>query len=107
MVVRTWTWLASTAPFPQLSSQRHTLRLIPDDPTQVFVAYNDSRSAPSSFSAGAFSTDGGTTFTDIHAFPNTFGDPVVLYNHDTATWYTIWLDGNAGCTLGGFKSMIP
>src|SRR5580704_8809831 len=79
----------------------------PDDPTQVFVAYNDSSQAPGSFSAGAFSTDGGTTFTDIHAFPSTFGDPVVLYNHDTATWYTIWIDGNAGCTLGGFKTTDP
>jgi hypothetical protein len=79
----------------------------PDDPTQVFVAYNDSSQAPGSFSAGAFSTDGGTTFTDIHAFPNTFGDPVVLFNHDTATWYTIWIDGNAGCTLGGFKTTDP
>src|SRR4029077_3529234 len=79
----------------------------PDDPTQVFVAYNDSSQAPGSFSAGAFSTDGGTTFTDIHAFPNTFGDPVVLYNHDTATRYTIWIDGNAGCTMGGFKTTDP
>ena len=79
----------------------------PDDPTQVFVAYNDSSQAPGSYSAGAFSTDGGTTFTSMHVFPNTFGDPVVLYNKSTATWYTIWIDGNGGCTMGGFKSNDP
>ncbi len=93
--------------FPHIVQSETYTTANPDDPTQVFVAYNDSQGAPSSFSAGAFSTDGGTTFTTIHAFPNTFGDPVVLYNKSTATWYTIWIDGNAGCTLGGFKSTDP
>jgi hypothetical protein len=23
------------------------------------------------------------------------------------TWFTVWLDGNAGCTLGGYKSTTP
>jgi hypothetical protein len=93
--------------FPAVVQSETYTTANPDDPTQVFVAYNDSSQAPGSFSAGAFSTDGGTTFADIHAFPNTFGDPVVLYNKSTATWYTVWLDGNAGCTLGGFKSTDP
>jgi hypothetical protein len=79
----------------------------PDNPNQIVVAYNDSSQAPSSYSAAAVSTDGGTTFTDLHIFPNTFGDPVVLYNKSNVTWYTIWIDGNAGCTLGGFKSTDP
>jgi hypothetical protein len=93
--------------FPSVVQSETYTTANPDDPTQVFVAYNDSSQAPSSFSAGAFSTDGGTTFTTIHAFPNTFGDPVVLYNKSNATWFTIWIDGNAGCTLGGFKSTDP
>ena len=40
-------------------------------------------------------------------FANTFGDPVVLYNKPTQTWFTVWLDGNGSCTLGGFKSSTP
>src|SRR6267154_5969210 len=86
----------------------------PDNPDQICVAYNDSRGAASSnFSGISCSTDGGTTFTRVTTaggqspFANTFGDPVVLYNKPTGTWFTIWLDGNGGCTLGGFKSTNP
>src|SRR4029453_19091645 len=59
------------------------------------------------------STDGGTTFTRVTTaggqspFANTFGDPVVLYNKPTATWFTVWLDANGSCTLGGYKSTTP
>ena len=59
------------------------------------------------------STDGGLTFTRFtnasgcSPFANTFGDPVILYNKPTQTWFTVWLDGNAGCTLGGYKSTNP
>ncbi len=86
----------------------------PDDPNQICVAYNDSRSATSNnFSGLSCSTDGGTTFTRVtkttgqSPFANTFGDPVVLYNKPTGTWFTIWLDGNGSCTLGGYKSTNP
>jgi hypothetical protein len=88
----------------------------PDDPNQVVVAYNDSRgvnAGPLVISSVSVSTDGGTTFTRVtngsgqSPFPNTFGDPVILYNKPTQTWFTVWLDGNAGCTLGGFKSTDP
>ena len=40
-------------------------------------------------------------------FTNTSGDPVILYNSPTATWFTVWLDGNGSCTLGGYKSTTP
>ena len=40
-------------------------------------------------------------------FANTFGDPVILYNKPTQTWFTVWLDGNGSCTLGGYKSTTP
>ena len=86
----------------------------PDTPDQVLAAYNDSRCAASSnFSGLSVSNDGGLTFTRVtngsgcSPFANTFGDPVVLYNKPSGTWFTVWLDGNAGCTLGGYKSTTP
>ncbi len=87
----------------------------PDNPSQIVVAYNDSRSAASSnFSGASVSTDGGLSFTRVtnasgrSPFTNTFGDPVVLYNRPTATWFTVWLDGAAGGQgLGGYKSTNP
>jgi hypothetical protein len=84
----------------------------PDDPNMIVVAYNDSRGVnanPINISSISFSTDGGVSFTRLtpSPFDNTFGDPVVLYNKSTATWLTVWLDGNAGCTLGGYKTTDP
>src|SRR5436190_6289401 len=64
----------------------------PDNPLQILVAYNDSRGrnvSPSNISGASVSTDGGVTFTRLVApggqgpFPNTVGDPVVLYNRPT------------------------
>ena len=86
----------------------------PDNPDHVVVCFNDSRGAASSnFSGCSVSTDGGTTFTRLTTgggqspFTNTFGDPVVLYNQPTGTWFTVWLDANGSCTLGGYKSTTP
>src|SRR6266498_1410377 len=87
----------------------------PDNPNQIVVCYNDSRgAAANNFSGCSTSTDGGTTFTRLTTgggnspFANTFGDPVVLYNKLTGTWFTVWLDGVTGCGgLGGYKSTTP
>ena len=87
----------------------------PDNPLQVIVAYNDSRCAGSSnFSAVSVSNDGGLTFTRVTTaggcspFTNTFGDPVILYNKPTATWFTTWIDaGCGGGGMGGYKSTNP
>jgi hypothetical protein len=86
----------------------------PDNPDEICVAFNDSRGAETNqFSGVSCSTDGGMTFTRITnssgqgPFTNTFGDPVILYNKPTQTWFTVWLDGNGGCTLGGYKSTNP
>src|SRR5438552_901655 len=86
----------------------------PDNPNQICVAFNDSRGAAvNQFSGVSCSTDGGLTFTRITngsgqgPFANTFGDPVILYNKPTQTWFTVWLDGNGTCTLGGYKSTNP
>jgi hypothetical protein len=86
----------------------------PDNPDQIVVCYNDSRGAnTNNFSGCSVSNDGGLTFTRLTTaggqspFTNTFGDPVVLYNQPTQTWFTVWLDGNGSCTLGGYKSTTP
>src|SRR6266478_5626911 len=76
----------------------------PDNLNQIVVAYNDSRGrnvSPINISGASVSTDGGNTFTRLtngsgqSPFSNTVGDPVILYNRPTGTWYTVWLDG--GC----------
>ena len=86
----------------------------PDNPDEICVAFNDSRGAAvNQFSGVSCSTDGGMTFTRVTnasgqgPFANTFGDPVILYNKPTQTWFTVWLDGNGSCTLGGYKSTNP
>src|SRR6476661_7220984 len=89
----------------------------PDNPDQIVVAYNDSRGrnvSPINISGASVSTDGGNTFTRLtngsgqSPFSNTVGDPVILYNRPTATWFTVWLDGGCGGQgLGGYKSTTP
>ncbi len=89
----------------------------PDNPNQIVVAYNDSRGIfanPINISGASVSTDGGTTFTRLTAatgqspFANTVGDPVILYNKPTGTWFTVWIgDGGCGGGLGGYKSTTP
>jgi hypothetical protein len=89
----------------------------PDNPNQIVVAYNDSRGrnvTPINISGASVSTDGGTTFVRLTTgsgqspFSNTVGDPVILYNRPTGTWFTIWLDGGCGGQgLGGYKSTTP
>ena len=89
----------------------------PDDPNQIVVAYNDSRgytASPINISGASVSTDGGNTFARLtnasgqSPFSKTFGDPVILYNRPTGTWFTVWLDGGCGGQgLGGYKSTTP
>jgi hypothetical protein len=108
--------VTGTETFPNITQSETFSTANPDDPNEIVVAYNDSRGLnanPLVISTVSVSNDGGTTFTRVtnasgqSPFPNTFGDPVVLYNKPTQTWFTVWLDGNAGCTLGGFKSTDP
>src|SRR5215469_9452730 len=89
----------------------------PDNPQQVCVAYNDSRGrnqSPINISGISCSTDGGATYTRVTnasgqgPFAGTEGDPVLLYNRPTSTWFTVWLDtGCGGQGLGGYKSTNP
>ena len=89
----------------------------PDNPLQIVIAYNDSRGrnfSPINISGASVSNDGGNTFTRLtkangqSPFDNTLGDPVILYNRPTGTWYTVWLDAACGAQgLGGYKSTTP
>ena len=89
----------------------------PDNPDQIVVAYNDLRGrnfSPINISGASVSTDGGTTFTRLtkangqSPFDNALGDPVILYNKPTQTWFTAWIDQGCGSQgIGGYKSTTP
>src|SRR5213593_711629 len=77
----------------------------PDNPNEIVVAYNDSRGRnvnPINISGASVSTDGGTTFTRLtrttgqSPFSNTLGDPVMLFNKPSQTWFAIFLDVGCG-----------
>jgi hypothetical protein len=83
----------------------------PDNPNQIVVTYNDSRTASANYSGASYSSDGGTTFTRLDPSPfasghgTNFGDPVVLYNRPDATWHAIWLaTGCGGQGIGDWTS---
>src|SRR5438132_8232357 len=106
--------VTGTETAPHIIQSETFTRANPDNPDQVLAAFNDSRCSDSNnFSGLSVSTDGGLTFTRVtngsgcSPFANTFGDPVVIYNKPSGTWFTVWLDGNGSCTLGGYKSTTP
>src|SRR6266404_3133238 len=109
--------VTGTEIFPNITQSETFSTANPDNPMQVCVAYNDSRgrnASPINISGISCSTDGGATFTRVTTasgqspFPGTEGDPVVLYNKPTQTWFTIWIDtGCGGGGMGGYKSTNP
>ena len=106
--------ITGTETFPHITQSETFTTANPDDPTQIVVAYNDSRgfdANPMTGAGASVSTDGGNTFTRLtkangqSPFDNS-SSPVVLYNKPSQTWFTVWLDG--GCSgLGGYKSTTP
>jgi len=87
----------------------------PDNADQIVVAYIDTRDSlatPADAAGASVSTDGGLTFTRLtkangqSPFENAGGNPIVLYNRPTATWYTAWSVVDCG-GLGGYKSTTP
>src|SRR6266700_1204247 len=108
--------VTGTETFPNITQSETYTTANPDNPDEICVAFNDSRdvaSNPIDISGLSCSTDGGMTFTRVtnasglSPFANTFGDPVILYNKPTQMWFTVWLDANGSCTLGGYKSTTP
>src|SRR5438094_9573424 len=97
---------------PNITQSETFTTVNPENPLQIVVAYNDSRgrnASPINISGASVSTDGGTTFDRLTGangqspFSNSVGDPVILYNRPTGTWFTIWLDGGCGGQgLGGY-----
>ena len=81
----------------------------PDNPNQVVINYNDSRTAPSCYSGLSYSSDGGATFHPSQPLCSghgtNFGDPVVLYNRQTSAFYAMDLaTGCGGQGIGVWKS---
>src|ERR1041384_1407463 len=109
--------ITGTETSPNITQSETFSTANPDNPMQVCVAYNDSRgrnASPINISGISCSTDGGATFTRVtnasgqSPFSGTEGDPVLLYNRPTQTWFTVWLDTACGGQgLGGFKSTTP
>src|SRR5438105_4090206 len=109
--------ITGTETYPNITQSETFTAANPDNPNQIVVAYNDSRgrnASPINISGASVSTDGGNTFTRLTTgsgqspFSNTVGDPVILYNRPTGTWFTVWLDGGCGAQgLGGYKSTTP
>ena len=77
--------------------------------TQVWAAgntvvstYNDSRTAPSCYQGGSYSTNGGSTWTDLNARPfcsghgTGFGDPVVVFDALHSKWIAVFLASGCG-----------
>src|SRR6266498_4382894 len=109
--------ITGTETSPNITQSETYSHANPDNANQIVVAYNDSRgrnATPINISGASVSTDGGTTFTRLTAtngqspFIGTEGDPVLLYNKPSGTWFTIWLDTlSGGQGLGGYKSTTP
>ena len=80
----------------------------------VVTAYNDSKSAPACYQGGSYSTNGGSTWTNLSAGgPNPlctghgtgFGDPVVVYDQMHSKWIAVFLaSGCGGQGLGVWTS---
>src|SRR5437879_2971207 len=102
---------------PNITQSETFTTVNPDNPQQIVVAYNDSRgrnAIPINISGASVSTDGGATFDRLtnangqSPFAGTEGDPVILYNKPSQTWFTVWLDTGCGSQgLGGYKSATP
>ena len=108
--------ITGTETSPDITQSETYTAVNPDDPDQIFVAYNDSRgrnASPINISGASLSTDGGTTFTRLTTAGGqspfsalwAIRSPV---QQTTGTWFTVWLDTICGSQgLGGYKSSTP
>src|SRR6266702_1180890 len=83
----------------------------PDNPNQIVVTYNDSRTASANYSGESYSSDVGTTWTRLNPSPfasghgTNFGDPVTLYNKPTSSFFAIFLA--TGCGGQSIAASMP
>src|SRR5439155_8095880 len=103
--------ITGTETFPSVTQSETYTTANPDNPNQIVVTYNDSRTAPNNYSGGSVSTNGGTTFTRLTPNPfstghgTNFGDPVTLYNKPSSTFFAVFIaTGCGGQGLGSWKS---
>src|SRR6266404_1699192 len=103
--------ITGTETFPAVTQSETYTTANPDNPNQIVVTYNDSRTAPNNYSGASYSSDGGATFTRLNPNPfstghgTNFGDPVTLYNKPTGTFFAIFLaTGCGGQGIGAWKS---
>src|SRR5215831_5346059 len=103
--------ITGTETFPHVTQSETYSNANPDNPNQIVVNYNDSRTASSCYGGISYSSDGGATFTRLNPSPicsghgTNFGDPVVLYNKPTSTFFAIDIaSGCGGFGLGAWKS---
>src|SRR5947208_7018820 len=109
--------ITGTETYPNVTQSGTFTAINPDNPNEIVVAYNDTRgrnAIPINISGASVSTDAGNTFTRLTTgsgqspFSGTLGDPVILYNRPSGTWFTVWLDTlSGGQGLGGYKSTTP
>ncbi len=97
--------------FPHVTQSETYTLANPDNPNQIVVTYNDSRTASANYSGASYSSDGGTTFTRLNPNPfssghgTNFGDPVTLYNKPTGGFFAVFLaTGCGGQGIGAWKS---
>jgi hypothetical protein len=103
--------VTGTETFPHVTQSETYTLANPDNPNQIVVTYNDSRTASSNYSGASYSSDGGATFTRLNPNPfssghgTNFGDPVTLYNKPTSTFFGVFLaTGCGGQGIGAWSS---
>src|SRR4029077_8193670 len=103
--------ITGTETFPSVTQSETYTTANPDNPNQIVVNYNDSRTAPCCYSGVSFSSDGGTTFTRLTPCPfctghgTSFGDHIVISNEPTSTFGAMDLaTGCGGQGIGTWKS---
>jgi hypothetical protein len=103
--------ITGTETFPHVTQSETYTLANPDNPNQIVVTYNDSRTASANYSGASYSSDGGMTFTRLNPNPfssghgTNFGDPVTLYNKPTSKFFAVFLaTGCGGQGIGAWSS---
>src|SRR5262249_44653056 len=84
--------ITGTETYPKVTQSESMVWASPDGST-IVVNYNDSNTAPDTYSGVSVSTDGGATFSRLRPAPfatghgRNYGDPVVVYNVALGEWF--------------------